>query len=353
MYDVRLNIDHTGTGLETLARFAFGAFERYCEAGGRIFLEDLEGYENVSVHFEDGPQALLDRAEAKGYTAGEISLPRFRVRRRGLNITMLRSSGTINVNSERGDEAFLEEVIRYFSEFKPEPSATYFSHYIMTLEDEQMKASYAAAPNPLWLFRAVHFLVGYRFRSGRPAETLEVKLGNPAKRYDHPIQPKNGVRRRSCPCCRIEHEEMLCDSLLRAPLSRIQDLEIQSPERELVRLSPGLVLLETRDLPSLLEAADRWKALERDAAFEARGKHQVQPRRVAPPAFPPDFDRLRKWYPARYMTVEDVAEYLKLSPDKIYRLARQGSIPVSKLGTRWRFKKAEIDQWMEGQEVSE
>ncbi len=54
----------------------------------------------------------------------------------------------------------------------------------------------------------------------------------------------------------------------------------------------------------------------------------------------------------QWMTVKDVAEYLKLSPDLIYRLAQQGRIPVSKVGNRWRFNKDKVDQWMEEQVAS-
>lgn len=53
----------------------------------------------------------------------------------------------------------------------------------------------------------------------------------------------------------------------------------------------------------------------------------------------------------QWMTVKDVADYLKLSPDLIYRLAQQGQIPASKVGTRWRFKREKIDHWMEMRQV--
>lgn len=49
----------------------------------------------------------------------------------------------------------------------------------------------------------------------------------------------------------------------------------------------------------------------------------------------------------RWMTVKDVAEYLQLSTDQIYRLAQQGKIPASKVGVRWRFKREKIDEWVE------
>jgi excisionase family DNA binding protein len=54
----------------------------------------------------------------------------------------------------------------------------------------------------------------------------------------------------------------------------------------------------------------------------------------------------------RWMTVKDVAEYLQLSTDQIYRLAQQGKIPASKVGARWRFKRGKIDEWGKNQSVA-
>ena len=45
------------------------------------------------------------------------------------------------------------------------------------------------------------------------------------------------------------------------------------------------------------------------------------------------------------MTLEDVAEYLKLKPQTIYTWAQQKKIPGAKLGKEWRFKKSIIDEW--------
>ena len=47
-----------------------------------------------------------------------------------------------------------------------------------------------------------------------------------------------------------------------------------------------------------------------------------------------------------WMTLEDVAQYLNVSRDSIYRLAQKGEIPASKVGNLWRFKKDEVDEWM-------
>ena len=46
---------------------------------------------------------------------------------------------------------------------------------------------------------------------------------------------------------------------------------------------------------------------------------------------------------SRWMTLQEVAEYLQLSKDMIYRLAQNGRIPASKVGSRWRFRRERID----------
>ena len=53
----------------------------------------------------------------------------------------------------------------------------------------------------------------------------------------------------------------------------------------------------------------------------------------------------------RWMTLQEVSEYLQLSKDQIYRLAQRGKIPASKVGSRWRFRRERVDQWMEDMAV--
>lgn len=48
----------------------------------------------------------------------------------------------------------------------------------------------------------------------------------------------------------------------------------------------------------------------------------------------------------RWMTLQEVAGYLRVSKDSIYRLAQKGEVPASKIGNLWRFRKDEIDEWM-------
>jgi excisionase family DNA binding protein len=50
------------------------------------------------------------------------------------------------------------------------------------------------------------------------------------------------------------------------------------------------------------------------------------------------------------LTFEETRRYLKLGKSRLYQLARQKKIPVSKIGRTWRFKKSKIDAWLEEHE---
>lgn len=45
------------------------------------------------------------------------------------------------------------------------------------------------------------------------------------------------------------------------------------------------------------------------------------------------------------MTLEEVAEYLRVRPQTIYTWAQEKKIPAAKLGKEWRFRKSMIDKW--------
>ena len=47
------------------------------------------------------------------------------------------------------------------------------------------------------------------------------------------------------------------------------------------------------------------------------------------------------------MTIEEVADYLRLSKDTVYRMAQSGRIPASKVGTQWRFRQEDVDGWLD------
>ena len=47
-----------------------------------------------------------------------------------------------------------------------------------------------------------------------------------------------------------------------------------------------------------------------------------------------------------FMTVAEVAGYLRVTEKTVYRLLKQGGIPATKVGHQWRFGKAIIDKWL-------
>lgn len=49
------------------------------------------------------------------------------------------------------------------------------------------------------------------------------------------------------------------------------------------------------------------------------------------------------------LTLKEVAQYLKLAEKTAYRLAAEGKLPGFKVGGSWRFKREDIDRWIEEQ----
>ena len=47
------------------------------------------------------------------------------------------------------------------------------------------------------------------------------------------------------------------------------------------------------------------------------------------------------------MTVKDVAEYLRMSEAKVYKLTKEGVLPAVRIGKTWRFRKDLLDAWLE------
>jgi PTS system nitrogen regulatory IIA component len=46
------------------------------------------------------------------------------------------------------------------------------------------------------------------------------------------------------------------------------------------------------------------------------------------------------------LTIEEIAKYLRVSERTVYDWAQKGEIPSGKIGTVWRFKKSEIEKWV-------
>ena len=49
------------------------------------------------------------------------------------------------------------------------------------------------------------------------------------------------------------------------------------------------------------------------------------------------------------LTTEEVLAYLKITPRTIYRLIRNGELPAVRIGRQWRFRRRDLDAWVERQ----
>jgi excisionase family DNA binding protein len=52
------------------------------------------------------------------------------------------------------------------------------------------------------------------------------------------------------------------------------------------------------------------------------------------------------------ITVEEVAEFLRVHPSTIYRLLKKQGIPAFKLGSDWRFNQESIERWVLAREAA-
>ena len=46
------------------------------------------------------------------------------------------------------------------------------------------------------------------------------------------------------------------------------------------------------------------------------------------------------------LTVPEVAHLLRVPKSTVYKLARLGRIPASKIGKHWRFVRQDLDEWV-------
>lgn len=52
------------------------------------------------------------------------------------------------------------------------------------------------------------------------------------------------------------------------------------------------------------------------------------------------------------LTLPEVAQLLKVAEKTVYTMAQQGDLPAFKVRGQWRFKRIDIDQWIEVQKAA-
>jgi excisionase family DNA binding protein len=53
--------------------------------------------------------------------------------------------------------------------------------------------------------------------------------------------------------------------------------------------------------------------------------------------------------PTAFLTTEEVLGYLRVTPRTIYRLIRSGELPAVRIGRQWRFRRTDLDDWLDRQ----
>ena len=60
-------------------------------------------------------------------------------------------------------------------------------------------------------------------------------------------------------------------------------------------------------------------------------------------------DRVTSMIDETFLTTEEVLEYLQVNLRTVYRLIKAGKIPAVRVGRQWRFRKSDIDAWLDSQ----
>lgn len=55
--------------------------------------------------------------------------------------------------------------------------------------------------------------------------------------------------------------------------------------------------------------------------------------------------------PDEILTLPEVAQLLKVADKTVYTMAQKGEIPAFKVRGQWRFKREDIDRWIERQKL--
>ena len=48
----------------------------------------------------------------------------------------------------------------------------------------------------------------------------------------------------------------------------------------------------------------------------------------------------------RWLSVDEIAAYLGIKRDTVYKWIREKKMPAQKIGRLWKFKRAQVDKWV-------
>ena len=53
------------------------------------------------------------------------------------------------------------------------------------------------------------------------------------------------------------------------------------------------------------------------------------------------------------LTASEVAKYLRVKTETVYKLIRNGDLPAARIGGQWRFREIELERWVEARMAPE
>jgi excisionase family DNA binding protein len=56
--------------------------------------------------------------------------------------------------------------------------------------------------------------------------------------------------------------------------------------------------------------------------------------------------------PRTFLTIKEVARYLRVNQYTVYRLVSQKKLPAVKIGSQWRLKRSLLEEWLKKQSNS-
>lgn len=57
------------------------------------------------------------------------------------------------------------------------------------------------------------------------------------------------------------------------------------------------------------------------------------------------------WAAPEIMNIHEAAKYLRVRPSSLYRIAKRGGVPATKIGGQWRFKKSMLDRFFDANAI--
>jgi excisionase family DNA binding protein len=50
-----------------------------------------------------------------------------------------------------------------------------------------------------------------------------------------------------------------------------------------------------------------------------------------------------------FLTTDELLSYLRVNAHTVYRLIRSGDLPAVRVGRQWRFRRQDVEAWLDGQ----